>query len=118
MHAETLYLEQSLDAGASSRLDAALDQLAVYVVSGQVSLDGQLVSAGEMAVLAQAAVTLDAVSASKVMVIGGEDLGPREMYWNFVHSSRERIRQAKQDWLDMKFAMVPGDPEFIPLPGE
>jgi redox-sensitive bicupin YhaK (pirin superfamily) len=52
------------------------------------------------------------------MVIGGEDVGPREIYWNFVHTSRDRIEAAKQDWREGNFARVPGDEEFIPLPGD
>jgi hypothetical protein len=38
------------------------------------------------------------------------------MFWNFVHRSRERIEQAKQDWREGRFDPVPGDDEFIPLP--
>ncbi|NHO68507.1 hypothetical protein G8770_23390 [Aestuariicella hydrocarbonica] len=29
----------------------------------------------------------------------------------------ERIEQAKQDWRNQAFAMIPGDDEFIPPPG-
>lgn len=114
--AQTLYLAQVLEAGATSALEEEQEQLAVYVVKGQVDISGQVVETGEMAVLGQKRVDLKAVSASQVVVIGGEDLGPREMYWNFVHSSRERIQQAKQQWRDGKFDPVPGDDEFIPLP--
>jgi len=116
VHAETVYLSLSLEAGVSHELDAAHDQLALYVVAGQISVGGQTVKTGEMAVLAKNRVSLNAISPSLIMVIGGDDLGPREMYWNFVHTSSERIEQAKQDWLNMKFAAVPGDDEFIPLP--
>jgi hypothetical protein len=43
--------------------------------------------------------------------------GPRHIWWNFVSSSQERIRQAKEDWSRRRFALVPGDEkEFIPLP--
>ena len=31
-------------------------------------------------------------------------------------SSRERIEQAKLDWAEGRFAKVPGETEFIPLP--
>jgi redox-sensitive bicupin YhaK (pirin superfamily) len=116
VHANTLYLAQQFEAGASARLEAEIDQAAVYVVSGQVRIDGTVVEAGVMAVLESCPVTLHASQASRVVVIGGEDVGPREMDWNFVHSSRERIDSARQDWRDMKFAPVPGDHEFIPLP--
>jgi pirin-like protein len=53
-----------------------------------------------------------------VMLLGGQTLGARHIWWNFVSSSRERIEQAKQDWKAGRFAAVPGDPEFIPLPEE
>jgi hypothetical protein len=116
VHPETIYLSMSLEEGVRHQIDAPHEQLAVYVVSGQVGLDGHPVSAGEMAVLAHRRVPLEAIAASRVMLIGGEDLGPRRMFWNFVHTSKTRIEQAKQDWRDMKFDRVPGDNEFIPLP--
>ena len=54
---------------------------------------------------------------AKVMLLGGATIdGPRHIWWNFVSSSKERIEQAKADWRDGRFAKVPGDPEFIPLP--
>jgi hypothetical protein len=50
------------------------------------------------------------------MVIGGESVGPRHLWWNFVSSSRERIERAKRDWRSGAFDRVPGETEFIPLP--
>ena len=51
------------------------------------------------------------------MLLGGAPLdGPRHIWWNFVSSSKERIEQAKADWKEGRFARVPGDKEFIPLP--
>jgi hypothetical protein len=42
--------------------------------------------------------------------------GPRHIWWNFVSSSPERIEQARRDWREGRFAKVPGETEFIPLP--
>ena len=43
--------------------------------------------------------------------------GPRHIWWNFVHSRKDRIEAAKADWRAGRFAPVPGDErEFIPLP--
>ena len=51
------------------------------------------------------------------MLLGGAAIdGPRHIWWNFVSSSKERIEKAKEDWREKRFAMVAGDPEFIPLP--
>ena len=116
VHPKTIYLSLSLQENIVHEIDAPHEQLAIYVVSGQVSLDGHPVKIGEMAVLARNRVSLEAAVQSLVMVIGGENLGPRHMYWNFVHSSKSRIEQAKRDWRDMKFDLVPGDDKFIPLP--
>jgi hypothetical protein len=113
---ETLYLSQLWESGATGRLDAGVEQLGVYVVSGEIRIGGIVVEAGVLAIPEPGAVTVEANEASRVVVIGGEDVGPRVVYWNFVHTSRERIEAAKQDWREGSFARVPGDDEFIPLP--
>ena len=62
-------------------------------------------------------VVVKAASAARLLLLGGEPLdGARYLWWNFVSSSRERIEQAKADWRAGRFATVPGDPEFTPLP--
>ena len=54
---------------------------------------------------------------ARVMLLGGEPLdGRRHIWWNFVSSSYERIEQAKDDWREGRFAPVPDENEFIPLP--
>jgi redox-sensitive bicupin YhaK (pirin superfamily) len=53
---------------------------------------------------------------ARFVVVGGESVGPRFMYWNFVSSRKERILQASEDWAAMRFDPVPGETEFIPLP--
>jgi redox-sensitive bicupin YhaK (pirin superfamily) len=61
---------------------------------------------------------LEAVVPARLIAFGGQPLeGPRHLEWNFVSSSRERIERAKAAWRDGRFPGVPGDPEFIPLPG-
>jgi redox-sensitive bicupin YhaK (pirin superfamily) len=52
-----------------------------------------------------------------MMLLGGATMdGPRHIWWNFVSSSKERIEQAKEDWVQKRFRDVPGETEFIPLP--
>lgn len=54
---------------------------------------------------------------STIYIFGGE-IFPEEryIYWNFVSSSKERIEQAKTDWLKQNFPKVKGETEFVPLP--
>jgi redox-sensitive bicupin YhaK (pirin superfamily) len=54
----------------------------------------------------------------RCIVIGGEPVGERHKWWNFVSSRRERIEQTKLDWREGRFAQVSQETEFIPLPEE
>jgi hypothetical protein len=63
--------------------------------------------------------TLRATERSTVMLLGGEPLGPRHIWWNFVSSRKERIEQAAADWKAGRIRLPPLDnQEFIPLPEE
>ncbi len=114
---ETLYVDLQINSGAAVDLPRT-EELAVFVVDGDVSIDGKAIPAGCMAVLADnSAVTLKATDRSHVMLCGGATLpGERILWWNFVSSSRERMQQAKADWRDGRFDTVPGESDFIPLP--
>ena len=114
------YVELRLQPGARIALPAVYAEQAMYVVEGQLDLgrDG-LFDAGQLLVTRAATEVLLTAGAKGaiVMLLGGEPLdGPRYLSWNFVSSSQQRIEQAKQDWLQQRFAPLSGDPEFIPLP--
>jgi hypothetical protein len=58
-----------------------------------------------------------AIENSILMLLGGEPLGERFIWWNFVSSSKERIEQAKSDWKEGRILLPPTDNlEFVPLP--
>jgi redox-sensitive bicupin YhaK (pirin superfamily) len=64
-----------------------------------------------------AEIVLRAEDATRLMLLGGEPLSERRhIFWNFVSSRRERLEQAARDWQEGRFPVVPGDPEYIPLP--
>jgi len=116
-YSDSLYLDCQLGDGHRLALPEGHREMAFYVVSGQVEVDDQTLSSGVMAVVCPENIpTLSAVGPTRVMVIGGEPLGRRKIWWNFVHSSPDRIEQAKADWQAGRFDRVPGDKEFIPLP--
>ena len=116
-YSETLYLECLVPAGRHITIPANAGERAAYIVSGSVTIGGDNFAGGVM-VLARsgAALQLRADRDSRVMIIGGQSLGERHVWWNFVSSSRRRIEKAREDWRAGRFAAVPGDDEFIPLP--
>lgn len=115
---DTLYADITLDAGATVALPQETEERAIYVLSGSVMIDGTEFPSGHMLVLRSGrAIDVTAGKAARLMLCGGAALdGPRHMYWNFVSSSKDRIEQAKDDWRNDRFAKVPGETEFIPLP--
>jgi redox-sensitive bicupin YhaK (pirin superfamily) len=90
------------------------------LVDGTLEIAGSRFDAGQLLVFHPGdKVTLRAVTPARFMLLGGEPMdGPRYIWWNFVASSKDRIEQAKADWQADRFAPVPGDAEFIPLPEE
>ena len=115
---ETLYADAVLDAGGRLDWSSEVAERALYVVEGSVGVADAQVDAGTMIVLAPGGpLALVAATPSRVMLLGGEPLdAPRFVWWNFVSSRKERIREAAEDWRAQRFARVPGETEFIPLP--
>lgn len=117
LYSPMLYLECRVPKGATLALPISYEELGAYVVSGSISIDDEDYGEGVLAVAATGAnVSLTALEDSRVMVIGGDPVGEREIWWNFVSSSAERMEAAKEDWKEGRFGKVPGDDEFIPLP--
>jgi redox-sensitive bicupin YhaK (pirin superfamily) len=106
-----------------ARIDVPPDypEQAIYVTQGTLDLgrDGMF-EAGQLLVLKPGRnVTIAAHGATpaRAMLLGGEPMdGPRYLAWNFVSSSADRLEQAKEDWRAQRFAKVPDETEFIPMP--
>ncbi|HEY6942113.1 pirin family protein [Dokdonella sp.] len=116
--APTLYAELRFERGAVMRVPTEHEERALYVLGGDVHVDGVPLAAERLLVLAPGTeVELAARSAAHVMLCGGAPLdGERTIWWNFVASDRTLIERAKADWLAQRIGTVPGESEFIPLP--
>jgi redox-sensitive bicupin YhaK (pirin superfamily) len=112
------YLAAELEPGAEVELPGDYAERAAYVVDGEVEAADGRHGVGEMVVFgAGGRASIRAATAARLMLLGGAPLeGPREIWWNFVSSSVERIERARLDWREERFAAVPGDAERMPLP--
>jgi redox-sensitive bicupin YhaK (pirin superfamily) len=118
-HSETIYADIALQPGGSVPIDSPADERAVYVAEGDATLDGLPLHPQVLYVLRPGiSATLRSERGAHVMLCGGAPLdGPRHVWWNFVSSRRDRINQAKDDWRNERFPVVPDDSkERIPLP--
>jgi redox-sensitive bicupin YhaK (pirin superfamily) len=117
-HSPLFYLHVVLNEGARFGLPKEHSERGVYVAKGSIEVNGQTFSTGQMLVFSKG---VDPMIVAKenatLMMLGGEPLGQRFIWWNFVSSRRERIEQAKADWKEGRIILPPGDTdEFIPLP--
>jgi redox-sensitive bicupin YhaK (pirin superfamily) len=114
------YADITLVEGARLSVPVEHEERAAFIVEGMVQLlpDDGTYSAGQLLVFNPGAeIILRAHEPARMMLLGGEPMdGARHIWWNFVSSSKERIEQAKEDWREGRFAPVPEETEFIPLP--
>lgn len=118
-HSPLFYAHLDMAAGASAEIPSGHSERALYIASGEVEMDGRRFGAGKMLVLTPAASQVRATQAATVMVLGGEPVGERFLYWNFVSSSKERLAQAAEDWKAGRMKLPDADDqELIPLPDD
>jgi redox-sensitive bicupin YhaK (pirin superfamily) len=112
------YLDVHTDAGVTLDITNEYAERAVYIVAGDIQLDGTSYGENEMLVLnPDADIDVTASSGTRFMLLGGDPIdGERHIWWNFVSSSKERIEHAKDDWKSGRFGTIDGDDEFVPLP--
>jgi redox-sensitive bicupin YhaK (pirin superfamily) len=117
-HSPLFYLHVVLSAGARFGLPKEHSERGIYIAKGSLEVSGHRYTAGQMLVFTKG---VDPVIVAKenatLMLLGGEPLGQRFIWWNFVSSRKERIEQAKADWKEGRIILPPSDnKEFIPLP--
>lgn len=117
-HSPLFYLHAVLENNTRFVLPHEHAERGIYIAKGSIEVAGRTYAAGQMLVFTKGS---DAVILAKekatLMLLGGEPLGERFIWWNFVSSRKERIEQAKADWKEGRILLPPTDNlEFVPLP--
>src|SRR6056297_1117890 len=100
----------------SISVDATHSERGVLAVDGDLRLGGTPLQAGQLAVL-EIGTRPELSGHGRAMLLGGDPVGERFIWWNFVHSDRDRIEAAKAEWTEQRFPTVPDDHEpWVPLP--
>jgi redox-sensitive bicupin YhaK (pirin superfamily) len=114
------YLHVVLQQGAIFALPKEHSERGFYIVKGSIEESGITYTQGKMLVFGKGVdPAIIAKEHTTLMLLGGEPLGERFIWWNFVSSRKERIEQAKEDWKQGRIILPPNDnKEFIPLPDD
>jgi redox-sensitive bicupin YhaK (pirin superfamily) len=122
---DTLYVDVQMERSAVIELPPEHEERAVYVVEGEIVINGDQVNAKTMAVLGPNDVArIVAPVPSRIMFVGGAKLKESHLiWWNLVATDQAKIDQAKAEWKSAaadnwqgRFKMPPDENEFIPLP--
>ncbi len=119
-HSPLFYIHVLLDKGARFGLPKEHSERGIYIANGSLEVSGNKYSSGQMLVFTKGIdPVIIALEPTTLMLLGGEPLGERFIWWNFVSSRKERIDQAKADWKEGRIILPPTDNhEFVPLPGD
>jgi redox-sensitive bicupin YhaK (pirin superfamily) len=117
-HSPLFYIHVNLDRNAMFKLPENYSERAIYIVSGSIEISHKKYGAKQMIVFSREEDPfIIAKEPTVLMMLGGEHLGHRHIWWNFVSSKKERIEQAKADWKAGRIDLPEGDDhEFVPLP--
>ncbi|MFL5788727.1 MAG: pirin-like C-terminal cupin domain-containing protein, partial [Flavisolibacter sp.] len=112
------YVHAVLQPDTKFELPKEHSERAIYITKGSLEVSGTIYNMGQMLVFTKG---IDPIIIAKekttFMILGGEPVGERFIWWNFVSSRKERIEQAKSDWKEGRILLPPTDnKEFIPLP--
>lgn len=112
------YIHVAIEKGARFGLPQGYSERGVYIAKGSVSVNGTAYPEGQLLVFSPGVdPVIIAHTNSTLMMLGGEHLGERYIWWNFVSSRKERIEQAKEDWKQGRILLPPSDDsDYIPLP--
>lgn len=114
----TLYLDFELKENAQEIIAFDEKEIAFYLIEGRAEINEQILQPGDLYVLDNPGkIQFRAEAGSRIVAVGGDPFPePRFMWWNFVSSKKERIREAAKAWDEQSMGKVPGEKEWIPLP--
>ncbi len=119
-HSPLFFVHWRLQPGARAQVDGAHTERAAFIAAGAIEADGRVFGSGRLLILTPGrSAVFTGVAPAEIILFGGESVGPRHVWWNFVSSSKDRIAAAKADWRAGKMALPPEDNlERIPLPDD
>ncbi|MFN8125357.1 MAG: pirin family protein [Candidatus Nanopelagicales bacterium] len=89
---------------------------AVIAISGSLRVAGRRLEPAHAAVLTPGE-PVELHGTGRAMLLAGDPVGDRYIWWNFVASDRDLIDQAKRDWDAQRFPLIPGDHDvWVPAP--
>ncbi|MDX9942595.1 MAG: pirin family protein [Bacteroidales bacterium] len=119
VHSKLFFLEiKSSNPQKISIGEDLFGESALYILEGSVKIEGNSFEPQQLLVARNSKLCEFELGAnSSVYVFGGQPFPePRYIDWNFVSSSKDRLKKAREDWINRRFSEVKGETGFVPYP--
>jgi len=119
VHSSLYFIEiKNTSAQKLSIGDDLSGESALYILDGSISSEGNTYEPRQTLIPKDSKLCeFEMNHHSTVYIFGGKPFEEeRFIDWNFVSSSKERLMQAKGDWINQRFPKVPGETEIVPYP--
>jgi redox-sensitive bicupin YhaK (pirin superfamily) len=118
VYSPTLFLDFHCSGSDTFDLDLLGQDVGFFWLQGDCAVNGATLIKNTLLIPANSRkISISCQAGARFLIFGGEALPePRFMWWNFVSTRKERIRQAASDWENQTMGQVPQESEWIPLP--
>ncbi len=119
VHSPLYFIEiKCRNAGTVSIGDRLFGESGLYILEGAVLSEGNRYEPKQILIAKDSRLCEFQMEANSTVYIFGGEPFPEERFidWNFVSSGKERLKQAREDWIGRRFPEVPGESEFVPYP--
>ncbi|MDX5479514.1 pirin family protein [Fontibacter flavus] len=119
VHSKLYFIEIKSSSGQKINIgDDLYGESGLYILEGSVDIEGNSYEPKQILIAHNSKLCEFEIGENSTVYIFGGETFPEERFidWNFVSSSKERLKEAKEDWIEQRFPEVPGETEFVPYP--
>lgn len=120
VHSKLYFIEiKSTSTQKVSIGDQLFGESGLYILDGTIQSEGNTYEPRQILIANDSKLCEFEIQTGATVYLFGGEVFPEERYidWNFVSSSKEKLKQAKADWIAQKFPKIPGESDFVPYPG-
>lgn len=117
-YSPTFFADITVENSVNNMISISQEEIGVFLLAGEATINEQELTTDDLLLVAKPEqINIKASKGTRLIFIGGTTFPePRYIWWNFVSSRRERIREAAGQWEKQLFGTVSDENDFIPLP--
>lgn len=91
---------------------------ALYILEGSIAAEGNTYRPKQIIIAHNGQLCAFDMAENTIIYMFGGNAFPEERFidWNFVSTSKERLKKAREDWVNQAFPSVSGETEYVPYP--